>query len=113
MHVLKEMTRVVKPGGKVICLETSQPTMIGFRQGYILYFKYIMPLFGKLFAKVIRIFMATKSASTFPVMKNWLICSKKLDLNVCKVEAIYFWGSSDAFRHETRIKIEKRSFRLR
>ena len=27
MHVLKEMTRVVKPGGKVICLETSQPTM--------------------------------------------------------------------------------------
>ena len=30
MHVLKEMTRVVKPGGKVICLETSQPTMIGF-----------------------------------------------------------------------------------
>ena len=33
MHVLKEMTRVVKPGGKVICLETSQPTMIGFDKG--------------------------------------------------------------------------------
>ncbi|MBM7552462.1 demethylmenaquinone methyltransferase [Thalassobacillus pellis] len=51
MQVLKEMTRVVKPGGKVICLETSQPTIPGFRQGYYFYFKYIMPLFGRLFAK--------------------------------------------------------------
>lgn len=51
MQVLREMTRVVKPGGKVVCLETSQPTIPVFRQLYYLYFKYIMPLFGKLFAK--------------------------------------------------------------
>ncbi|UZW67601.1 demethylmenaquinone methyltransferase [Priestia flexa] len=51
MAALKEMYRVVKPGGKVACLETSQPTMIGYRQAYLLYFKYIMPAFGKLFAK--------------------------------------------------------------
>lgn len=51
LTVLKEMTRVVKPGGMVVCLETSQPEMIGFKQGYYVYFKYIMPLFGKLFAK--------------------------------------------------------------
>ena len=25
LQVLKEMQRVVKPGGKVVCLETSQP----------------------------------------------------------------------------------------
>ena len=25
MQVLKEMNRVLKPGGKAICLETSQP----------------------------------------------------------------------------------------
>src|SRR5690625_573963 len=49
--VLKEMYRVVKPGGKVVCLETSQPTLIGFRQLYYLYFRYIMPLLGRLFAK--------------------------------------------------------------
>ena len=54
MHVLKEMTRVVKPGGKVICLETSQPTMIGFRQGYILYFKYIMRYLERCLRKVIK-----------------------------------------------------------
>ncbi|UCZ54772.1 demethylmenaquinone methyltransferase [Bacillus shivajii] len=48
---LLEMRRVVKPGGLVVCLETSQPTTIGFKQIYWLYFKYIMPLFGKVFAK--------------------------------------------------------------
>lgn len=51
LQVLKEMQRVVKPGGKVVCLETSQPTMIVYRQMYLLYFKYIMPALGKMVAK--------------------------------------------------------------
>ncbi|MEN2464837.1 demethylmenaquinone methyltransferase [Ornithinibacillus sp. FSL M8-0202] len=51
MTVLKEMYRVVKPGGVVACLETSQPTMIGFKQLYFFYFRFIMPLFGRIFAK--------------------------------------------------------------
>ncbi|HLR54070.1 MAG TPA: demethylmenaquinone methyltransferase [Pseudogracilibacillus sp.] len=50
-QVLQEMFRVVKTGGQVVCLETSQPSLIGFRQAYYLYFRYLMPLFGKLFAK--------------------------------------------------------------
>src|SRR5690625_1886151 len=49
--VLKELYRVVKPGGLVVCLETSHPTLVGFKQAYYLYFKFIMPLFGKVFAK--------------------------------------------------------------
>lgn len=51
LTVLKEMRRVVKPDGLVVCLETSQPTMIGFKQVYWFYFKYVMPFFGKIFAK--------------------------------------------------------------
>ncbi|QAS50778.1 demethylmenaquinone methyltransferase [Halobacillus litoralis] len=50
-QVLREMYRVVKPGGKVVCLETSQPTNPLFKKLYYLYFANIMPLFGKLFAK--------------------------------------------------------------
>ena len=50
-QVLKELYRVVKPGGMVVCLETSHPTLFGFKQLYYFYFRYIMPLFGKLFAK--------------------------------------------------------------
>ncbi|WNF38025.1 demethylmenaquinone methyltransferase [Bacillaceae bacterium IKA-2] len=51
LQVLKEMHRVLKPGGKVVCLETSQPTTLGFKQLYNFYFKNVMPLFGKIFAK--------------------------------------------------------------
>lgn len=49
--VLDELYRVVKPGGKVVCLETSQPTMLGFRQLYYFYFRFIMPIIGKVLAK--------------------------------------------------------------
>lgn len=49
--VLKELYRVAKRDGKVVCLETSQPTLIGFRQIYYFYFQFIMPMFGRLFAK--------------------------------------------------------------
>ena len=48
---LKEMNRGLKPGGMIVCLETSQPTMPVFKQVYKLYFKFVMPVFGKLFAK--------------------------------------------------------------
>ncbi|MGJ5711919.1 demethylmenaquinone methyltransferase [Staphylococcus auricularis] len=48
---LKELHRVLKPGGMVVCLETSQPTMPVFKQLYKFYFKFIMPIFGKIFAK--------------------------------------------------------------
>ena len=44
---LKEMNRVLKPGGMIVCLETSQPTMPVFKQVYKLYFKFVMPVFGK------------------------------------------------------------------
>lgn len=51
MTVLREMHRVLKPGGMVVCLETSQPTLFGFRHLFKFYFNYIMPLFGRIFAK--------------------------------------------------------------
>jgi demethylmenaquinone methyltransferase / 2-methoxy-6-polyprenyl-1,4-benzoquinol methylase len=50
-QALKEMERVVKPGGRVVCLETSHPTVPIFKQVFNFYFTYIMPVFGKLFAK--------------------------------------------------------------
>ncbi|MBM7713632.1 demethylmenaquinone methyltransferase [Siminovitchia sp. FSL H7-0308] len=51
MQTLKEMYRVTKPGGMAVCLETSQPTLPVYRQLFYAYFRYIMPVFGKLFAK--------------------------------------------------------------
>jgi demethylmenaquinone methyltransferase/2-methoxy-6-polyprenyl-1,4-benzoquinol methylase len=51
LQVLREMRRVARPGGKVVCLETSQPTTPGFRQLYFAYFRFVMPVLGKLLAK--------------------------------------------------------------
>ncbi len=70
-QVLREMHRVVKPGGMVVCLETSQPTLIGYKQLYYFYFRYIMPLFGKLLAKSYQEYAwLNESARNFPGMKE-------------------------------------------
>ncbi|MGP4041341.1 demethylmenaquinone methyltransferase [Gracilibacillus sp. D59] len=67
LQTLKEMHRVVKPGGKVVCLETSQPTGVVFRKLYYFYFKNIMPLFGKIFAKSYQEYVwLHESAKDFP-----------------------------------------------
>lgn len=51
LQVLKEMRRVVRPGGKVVCLEVSKPTWQPFKAMYNLYFERILPLIGKLVAR--------------------------------------------------------------
>ncbi|EDL63177.1 class I SAM-dependent methyltransferase, partial [Bacillus sp. SG-1] len=66
-----EMNRVLKPGGMAVCLETSQPTMFGYRQAYYFYFQFLMPLFGKVFAKSYNEYSwLQESAKDFPGMKE-------------------------------------------
>lgn len=48
---LREMQRVLKPGGKVVILEFSKPTIFPFRQLYHFYFKNILPFVGKFTSK--------------------------------------------------------------
>jgi demethylmenaquinone methyltransferase / 2-methoxy-6-polyprenyl-1,4-benzoquinol methylase len=45
----EEIFRILKPGGKLICLEFSRPTSFWFRGLYDFYSFYIMPWIGKLF----------------------------------------------------------------
>lgn len=69
--VLKELYRVVKPDGIVVCLETSQPTMIIFRQCYYFYFRFIMPLIGRVLAKSYKEYAwLHESAKNFPDKKE-------------------------------------------
>ena len=48
---LKEMQRVLRPGGLVMVLEFSKPSSFPFRQIYNFYFLNILPLFGRIFSK--------------------------------------------------------------
>lgn len=71
LTVLQEMHRVLKPGGMIACLETSQTEIPVYRQLFRFYFKFIMPLFGKLFAKSYKEYSwLQESADDFPGMKE-------------------------------------------
>lgn len=48
---IADMYRVLKPGGKLVVLEFSKPTVFPIKQGYNFYFHYILPLIGRFFSK--------------------------------------------------------------
>ncbi|MEQ8418283.1 MAG: bifunctional demethylmenaquinone methyltransferase/2-methoxy-6-polyprenyl-1,4-benzoquinol methylase UbiE [Imperialibacter sp.] len=48
---LADMWRVLKPGGKVVVLEFSKPTRFPMKQLYSFYFKYILPIIGRMISK--------------------------------------------------------------
>ncbi|NJX16154.1 bifunctional demethylmenaquinone methyltransferase/2-methoxy-6-polyprenyl-1,4-benzoquinol methylase UbiE [Tamlana crocina] len=64
---LKEILRVLKPGGTFVILETSVPTKTPYKQGYAFYTKNILPLIGKVFSKDRSAYRyLSESASVFP-----------------------------------------------
>ena len=69
---LAEMHRVLKPGGKVVILECSNPRSPWFRPVYLFYFKVITPLVGKIFSKDSAAYSyLPESVSAFPDGKNF------------------------------------------
>lgn len=51
VQVIREMGRVVKPGGLVVSLELSKPAWEPFKSIYYFYFQRVLPMLGKLIAK--------------------------------------------------------------
>ncbi|WP_422090333.1 bifunctional demethylmenaquinone methyltransferase/2-methoxy-6-polyprenyl-1,4-benzoquinol methylase UbiE [Tenacibaculum ovolyticum] len=64
---LTEIYRVLKPGGKFVVLETSNPTKFPFKQGYKFYTNFILPVIGKIFSKdKVAYSYLSESANSFP-----------------------------------------------
>jgi demethylmenaquinone methyltransferase/2-methoxy-6-polyprenyl-1,4-benzoquinol methylase len=62
----KEMCRVLKPGGKMMCLEFSKPTSPLFRWLYDIYSFYVMPALGEVIAGSSKAYLhLTESIRTF------------------------------------------------
>lgn len=86
VQVLKEMRRVVKPGGQVVCLELSKPTWQPFKAAYYSYFRYIMPLVGKLLAKRYEQYKwLPRSLIEFPDHKQLLAVFQQIGLEKTRV----------------------------
>lgn len=67
---LKEIFRVLKPGGIFVVLETSVPTKTPYKQGYKFYSTKILPLIGKMFSKdKVAYKYLSDSAAAFPYGK--------------------------------------------
>ena len=64
---LKEICRVLKPGGIFAVLETAVPRRTPFKQGYFLYTRYILPAIGRIFSRDRRAYAyLSESAAAFP-----------------------------------------------
>ncbi|OBZ19571.1 bifunctional demethylmenaquinone methyltransferase/2-methoxy-6-polyprenyl-1,4-benzoquinol methylase [Bacillus sp. FJAT-27264] len=91
VQVLKEMQRVVKPGGMVVCLELSKPMTQPFKGVYYFYFKQILPLMGKLFAKRYEQYRwLPESLALFPDREQLAAIFRETGLN--KVESFPLTG---------------------
>lgn len=89
-QVLREMRRVVKPGGMVVCLELSKPTWQPFKGIYYFYFRHILPLLGKLIAKKYEQYRwLPESLVTFPDHKQLAEIYREIGLKQVEVKTFF------------------------
>ena len=93
---LNEIKRVLKPGGKLVVLEFSQPKAIGITQLYNVYMKVVAPTVGKIFSKNRNAYKyLDQSIKKFPEGKNFTLIldnlgytntyCKPLSLGICSI----------------------------
>ncbi len=79
---LKELYRVIKPGGKTVIIEFSKPKHFPFRNIYHLYFKYFVPFIGGIISKDKKAYRYLyHSVDNFPYGNNFIVKLDKAGFN--------------------------------
>ena len=92
---LKEILRVLKPGGTFVVLETAVPTKTPYKQGYQIHSKFILPLVGKLFSKDKTAYSyLSESANAFPFGKAFNNILEKNGFSNCEDIPVTFGVAS-------------------
>lgn len=96
---LKDMHRVLKPGGKGIILEFSRPSRFPFKQAFGFYFKRVMPAIGKRVSKDPRAYTyLPESVEAFPEGEEFLGIMRRCGYSDCGMKrlsggiATIYWG---------------------
>jgi demethylmenaquinone methyltransferase/2-methoxy-6-polyprenyl-1,4-benzoquinol methylase len=70
---LAEMYRVLRPDGRIVILEFSKPHIFPFKQIYNAYFRYVLPLIGRLTSRDMRAYTYLfESVQAFPEGNDFL-----------------------------------------
>ncbi|SDI28984.1 demethylmenaquinone methyltransferase [Natribacillus halophilus] len=87
---LKEMNRVLKPGGQALCLETSRPDNVFIKPVYSVYFQRVMPKLGKWFTGTDKYEWLNESTVHFPnkqKLARWFEDAGFEEVNYCSYAA--------------------------
>ncbi len=88
---LSEMFRVLKPNGKIVILEFSQPQSFPFKQLYNIYFSSILPVIGKLVSKNKFAYeYLPSSVQAFPYGNEFLTQLSQVGFTNCSYKSLTF-----------------------
>lgn len=88
---IRDMHRVLKPGGQMVILEFSKPRAFPIKQLYTIYFKYITPFIGKIFSKDNSAYRyLPESVNAFPDGDDFLNILKKVGQKDAKAISLTF-----------------------
>ena len=86
---IQENYRVLKPGGRIVVLEFTKPRIFPFKQLFNLYFRYVLPVIGRVKSKDPAAYKYLyESVQVFPDYDRFLEVMKKVGFKSCSWKSL-------------------------